>query len=167
MSEFRRAAVMGWPVAHSRSPALHGHWLERYGIAGSYGAIPVQPEDLEPALRALPADGVPDDAVREVQVAVAVVGSSARSGGDPPSTVATCRWRKTQASRRAPTVCPPGGRGRSQRVCSHEGRRRRAATSVQARRKLRRSSALAAAWLTPDPAARASPGGALRPPRRA
>ena len=26
------AGVMGWPVGHSRSPRLHGHWLERYGI---------------------------------------------------------------------------------------------------------------------------------------
>ena len=30
----RVAAVIGWPVAHSRSPRLHGHWLERYGIDG-------------------------------------------------------------------------------------------------------------------------------------
>ena len=28
----RLAGVMGWPVSHSRSPRLHGHWLERYGI---------------------------------------------------------------------------------------------------------------------------------------
>ncbi len=29
----RLAGVLGWPVAHSRSPALHSHWLRRYGIA--------------------------------------------------------------------------------------------------------------------------------------
>jgi shikimate dehydrogenase len=53
----KRAAVMGWPVAHSRSPALHGFWLKTYGIDGSYERLPVQPEDLPKALRDLPAQG--------------------------------------------------------------------------------------------------------------
>mgnify|MGYP003625751491 CR=1 FL=1 len=57
MSATIRAGVMGWPVAHSRSPALHGHWLQRHGIDGSYVALPVRPEDLPAALRALPANG--------------------------------------------------------------------------------------------------------------
>ncbi|MCE2509526.1 MAG: shikimate dehydrogenase [Alphaproteobacteria bacterium] len=48
------AGVMGWPVAHSRSPLLHGYWLERYGIDGAYVPLPVRPEHLESALRALP-----------------------------------------------------------------------------------------------------------------
>jgi len=55
--EPRLAGVMGWPIGHSRSPALHGHWLKRYGIAGAYVALPVRPENLERALRALPALG--------------------------------------------------------------------------------------------------------------
>ena len=42
----RRACVIGWPVAHSRSPLIHGYWLKHYGIAGSYGREPVAPEDL-------------------------------------------------------------------------------------------------------------------------
>lgn len=41
-----RAFVMGHPIAHSRSPMLHGYWLERYGIAGSYEPIDVAPEAL-------------------------------------------------------------------------------------------------------------------------
>jgi shikimate dehydrogenase len=57
MSGTIRAGVMGWPISHSRSPALHGHWLKRYGIDGSYVAIPVRPDDLGPALRALPGKG--------------------------------------------------------------------------------------------------------------
>jgi shikimate dehydrogenase len=57
MSSTIRAGVMGWPIAHSRSPALHGHWLGRYRIDGSYVVIPVRPEHLERALRALPPDG--------------------------------------------------------------------------------------------------------------
>jgi shikimate dehydrogenase len=34
-----RACVTGWPVAHSRSPLIHGHWLKTYGIEGSYERI--------------------------------------------------------------------------------------------------------------------------------
>jgi shikimate dehydrogenase len=48
------AAVLGWPVGHSLSPRLHGHWFARYGIAGSYVALPVRPADLALAFRALP-----------------------------------------------------------------------------------------------------------------
>lgn len=39
----KRACVIGWPVAHSRSPMIHGHWLKTYGIDGSYGREAVQP----------------------------------------------------------------------------------------------------------------------------
>jgi shikimate dehydrogenase len=54
----RLAAVMGWPVAHSLSPRLHGHWLRRYAIDGAYDPLAVLPESLEQALRALPALGL-------------------------------------------------------------------------------------------------------------
>ena len=45
---------MGWPVAHSRSPALHGFWLAEHGIDGAYVPLAVQPEHLRRALEALP-----------------------------------------------------------------------------------------------------------------
>ena len=48
---------MGWPVAHSRSPAIHGHWIAQYGLNGAYVQLPVQPAQLEQALRALPVLG--------------------------------------------------------------------------------------------------------------
>ena len=48
------AGVMGWPVAHSRSPRLHGYWLQRYDIDGICVPMPVQPENFADALRALP-----------------------------------------------------------------------------------------------------------------
>ncbi|WP_017999076.1 shikimate dehydrogenase [Paracoccus sp. N5] len=51
------AAVLGWPIAHSRSPRLHGHWLQRYGIAGHYVPLPVMPEHLAEVLRAMPRMG--------------------------------------------------------------------------------------------------------------
>lgn len=42
----RKACVIGWPISHSRSPLIHGYWLKRYGIAGSYERLPVRPEEL-------------------------------------------------------------------------------------------------------------------------
>jgi shikimate dehydrogenase len=54
---FHLAGVMGWPVMHSRSPALHNHWFARYGLAGTYVPLAIPPDDLELALRALPALG--------------------------------------------------------------------------------------------------------------
>ncbi len=53
----RIAGVMGWPVAHSKSPRLHNFWLERYGIDGAYVPLAVTPDDITPALRALGALG--------------------------------------------------------------------------------------------------------------
>lgn len=41
----KRACVIGWPVSHSRSPLIHGYWLQRYGIDGSYVRRPVEPGD--------------------------------------------------------------------------------------------------------------------------
>ena len=41
-----RACVIGWPVAHSRSPLIHGHWLETLGLSGSYERHAVSPDGL-------------------------------------------------------------------------------------------------------------------------
>src|SRR5215469_18081592 len=53
----RIAGIMGWPIAHSRSPALHGFWLNEHGVDGVYVPLAVHPDRLEQALRALPALG--------------------------------------------------------------------------------------------------------------
>ena len=37
------AAIVGWPVDHSRSPALHGFWLKQHRIDAHYGRLPVEP----------------------------------------------------------------------------------------------------------------------------
>jgi len=50
----RIAGVIGWPVAHSLSPRVHGFWLEHYRIDGAYVPLAVRPEDLREALAALP-----------------------------------------------------------------------------------------------------------------
>lgn len=51
------AAVIGWPVAHSRSPRLHGHWLQRHGIAGHYIPLQIAPQDFARSLELLPRMG--------------------------------------------------------------------------------------------------------------
>ncbi len=48
------AGVMGWPVAYSLSPRLHGYWLEHYRVDGAYVPLPVKPENFVEALHALP-----------------------------------------------------------------------------------------------------------------
>jgi len=53
------AAIVGWPVEHSRSPALHGFWLKQHRIDGHYGRLPVEPrrqalEELVAFLRRTP-----------------------------------------------------------------------------------------------------------------
>ncbi len=52
------AGVAGWPVGHSRSPRLHGHWLRRYGVDGLYAPFPVAPEKFELAVRGLAGAGL-------------------------------------------------------------------------------------------------------------
>ncbi len=51
------AGVMGWPVAHSRSPVIHSHWIAQHRLRGAYVLLPVQPEHLHTALRSLPVLG--------------------------------------------------------------------------------------------------------------
>ena len=51
------AGIFGWPVGHSRSPRLHGFWLERHGIDGAYVPFPVAPENFASAVRGLHAAG--------------------------------------------------------------------------------------------------------------
>ncbi|PTW50541.1 MULTISPECIES: shikimate dehydrogenase [Rhodovulum] len=51
------AGVIGSPIAHSKSPLLHRHWLERYGIRGFYIPMDVAHADLKQVLEALPRMG--------------------------------------------------------------------------------------------------------------
>ena len=51
------AAVIGTPIAHSKSPQLHLHWLKTYGIKGFYIPMDVATDDLESVLRMLPKMG--------------------------------------------------------------------------------------------------------------
>lgn len=53
MSAAIKAFVIGHPIAHSRSPLIHGTWLKAYGIDGSYEAVDVTPEALPGFIAAL------------------------------------------------------------------------------------------------------------------
>jgi shikimate dehydrogenase len=55
----RRLAVLGHPVAHSRSPAMHNAALAALGMTGewSYEAIDVAPDRFEGRVREMPGEG--------------------------------------------------------------------------------------------------------------
>jgi shikimate dehydrogenase len=53
----RVAGIAGWPVTYSRSPRLHGFWLQRHAIDGSYVPLPIQPGMLATAMHGLLAAG--------------------------------------------------------------------------------------------------------------
>lgn len=55
---FRAAAVIGHPIAHSRSPLIHGYWLETHGIDGAYLRWDVPVADVAHVLRDLPGHGL-------------------------------------------------------------------------------------------------------------
>jgi shikimate dehydrogenase len=42
----RLAGIIGWPVIHSLSPVLHGHWLAEHGIDGAMVPLAAQREDF-------------------------------------------------------------------------------------------------------------------------
>lgn len=51
------AGVLGWPVGHSRSPRLHGYWIETLKLDAAYVPLPATPEDLPAAIAGLKALG--------------------------------------------------------------------------------------------------------------
>jgi len=53
----KKAAVLGWPITQSQSPLIHGYWLKSFGIAGSYEALAVKPEDFSETVSGLAASG--------------------------------------------------------------------------------------------------------------
>ncbi|MBX3494794.1 MAG: shikimate dehydrogenase [Parvibaculum sp.] len=51
----RKVCVIGWPVAHSRSPLIHNHWIAEYKIQDArYEPMAVKPEDAAATIRDLP-----------------------------------------------------------------------------------------------------------------
>lgn len=57
-SQFKLAGVMGWPVAHSRSPIIHNHWIRQYSLHAAYGHFTVEPHRVGEAIHGLRALGL-------------------------------------------------------------------------------------------------------------
>lgn len=53
-----RAAVVGWPIKHSRSPLIHNYWLERHGISERYDKIAIEPDRFPDFVRGLGQSGL-------------------------------------------------------------------------------------------------------------
>lgn len=58
MTQVPKAAITGWPVTHSRSPMVHGYWLKKYGIEGSYGRVAVDPVEAKNFYRSFAESGL-------------------------------------------------------------------------------------------------------------
>jgi shikimate dehydrogenase len=52
-----KSCVIGWPIAHSRSPLIHNYWLRELGISGTYEKIAVEPENLSTFIKDLKTNG--------------------------------------------------------------------------------------------------------------
>lgn len=53
----KRAAVIGHPINHSKSPFIHNYWIKKYGLDARYEAIDIAPENLASELKRLAVDG--------------------------------------------------------------------------------------------------------------
>lgn len=47
------AGITGWPVMHSKSPRLHGYWLDKHGVDGAYVPLPIAPGHYHEAIKGL------------------------------------------------------------------------------------------------------------------
>ena len=54
LSKIPLAGVIGAPIAHSKSPKLHAHWLYKTDLPGHYVPLHIEPSDLEQTLKTLP-----------------------------------------------------------------------------------------------------------------
>lgn len=58
MKDARKAVcVIGWPIAHSRSPLIHNYWIKQYGLDAEYRREAVPPKQFEDFIRNLRALG--------------------------------------------------------------------------------------------------------------
>ena len=87
-----RAFVTGWPVWHSRSPAIHRSWLKEFGLAGSYERVGVPP-DSEVGLDVDALDGGTDVMLEAALALLAESSLAAQSmqvfASQPPSSTAS------------------------------------------------------------------------------
>ena len=83
MSSPPKAGVVGWPIIHSLSPALHAFWRDVYGRDGTYTRVSVRPEmDFEQSVRQLIKSGY-----KGVNVTLPYKAAAAALADDPSDTV--------------------------------------------------------------------------------
>lgn len=92
MADPVKAFVAGHPVAHSRSPLLHGYWLEHYAIDGSYEARDVAPADFAAFLRSFPDHGFAGGNVTLPHKEAAFAGADRRDGAAEAIGAANTLW---------------------------------------------------------------------------
>ncbi len=90
----KTVGVVGWPVKHTRSPAIFGHWFERYGVDARYELIPLAPDEADAFFADLPAEltgvNVTVPHKRTAAAHIALEGAGARLG------VANTLWRDAE-----------------------------------------------------------------------
>lgn len=52
-----KAAVIGHPIGHSKSPLIHNYWINAYKLEGTYEAIDIACENLESGVQKLVDEG--------------------------------------------------------------------------------------------------------------
>ena len=50
-------AILGYPIHHSKSPRMHGYWLDQAGVLGYYVPLEIHPDNFEDALKNMPKQG--------------------------------------------------------------------------------------------------------------
>ena len=55
--DFIKTGVIGHPIAHSKSPLIHNHWINTHGLSGEYKTKDIAPENLHTGVQALVDDG--------------------------------------------------------------------------------------------------------------
>ena len=63
----RKAFVVGWPIAHSRSPLIHRFWLKQHGIAGDYLPEAVPPDAIDAFFLRVFSGGATADDLRDLR----------------------------------------------------------------------------------------------------
>ena len=103
----RLAGITGWPVGHSRSPRLHGFWLERYGIDGAYVPLPIEPSHFPAAINGLMRAGFAGVNVHHPAQGGSLRDLRHRSTNSPGAPGRSTRWYSRTAA--SPAATPMAG----------------------------------------------------------
>jgi shikimate dehydrogenase len=86
------ACVIGWPVAHSRSPVIHRFWLNQLGLAGDYVLQPVEPARISDFLAGFANSGFVGANVTVPHKQAAFVAAARRDGAAEATGAVNTIW---------------------------------------------------------------------------